>query len=381
MMNHKADIVIFGAGIAGLWLHHRLRVNGYNSLLLETDAIGGVQSVGSQGILHSGLKYAFAGKVNKLAQSISAMPDRWRACLRGEGEIDLRGTEIATESQLLLIPSGLMGGLIKLVTRKALGGSVREISRDEWPEEIKASGFKGQVVYMDEPVLNVPSLMRVLAEPYRDSIRTIDMDDVQISDDVITIGDHSIEADHIVFTAAGSNHEIATQLGHDEGLKTQKRPLLMGMMRPAPFECYAHLVGSSDKPVATITTHKAKNGELVWYLGGGTAERAKDAAPAEVSEAAITGFGKYLPDIDLSDVRWSVWPVDRVEGASETEGWMPDTPVVHRHGKFLYGWPTKLTFAPMLTDKIFTEIGAASGEDGDWSFLPPADYKEAPWDS
>lgn len=378
---HTADIVIFGAGIAGLWLHHRLRAAGYNALLLETSGIGGGQSVASQGILHSGLKYAFAGKVNKLAQSISAMPDSWRACLRGDGEIDLSATTVSTDSQLLLIPSGLMGGLVKLVTKKVLGGSVRAIDPADWPDDIKNSGFKGQVVYMDEPVLDVPSLVRNLADPYRDSIKQIGWDDVQIDDAGITIGDQRIEASRVIFTAAGSNHKIAKQLGHDKGLDTQARPLLMGMLRPAPFEVYAHLVGTSDKPVATITTHRAANGDLVWYLGGGVAERDKDADPAEVYKAALAGFKKYLPKLDLSDAKWSVLPIDRIEGRSDTDGWMPDTPTLHTHGKFIYAWPTKLTFAPLLSDTIFDKIDGPSGTMTDWGFLPNAPYSTTAWDN
>ncbi len=381
-MKYKTDIVIFGAGIAGLWLHALLRSRGYNSLLLETESIGGIQSMGSQGILHSGLKYAFAGKMNKLAQSISAMPDRWREAIKGQGDIDLSSTQIEAETQLLMIPSGLMSGLIKLVTKKTLGSSVRSINKDEWPEHIHDTGFKGQVIYMDEPVLNVPSLVRALAEPHKDSIRKIAWDQVQFNDNIITIDGNVIEAKHILFTAAGSNHETAVQLGHDDGLKTQKRPLLMGIMRPAPFPLHAHLVGSSDKPVATITTHTDKNGDLVWYLGAQVAERPKDDNPQKVIDMAIHAFKKYMPTLDLTQMLWSTWAVDRVEGQSSTEGWMPDTPVIHSQGRYHYCWPTKLTFAPMLGDKILEKLklNRGNGDTTDWSFLPEAPYAETVWD-
>ena len=69
----KPDIVIFGAGIAGLWTFHSLKKMGYDVLLLERESIGGGQTIASQGIIHSGLKFSLAGKVNKLAKSISAM--------------------------------------------------------------------------------------------------------------------------------------------------------------------------------------------------------------------------------------------------------------------------------------------------------------------
>ncbi|MEZ5813293.1 MAG: FAD-dependent oxidoreductase [Alphaproteobacteria bacterium] len=378
MRKIQADIVIFGGGIAGLWAFHRFKAMGYDALLLEAENIGGGQSIASQGIIHSGLKYAFAGKINKLAQSISAMPDLWRAALKGEGAVDLSAARYNAESQYLLIPGGLMGGLVKLVTKQALGNNVHEVPKDEWPEEIKASGFRGTVVFMDEPVLDIPSVLHALAEPYKDSIRRIDTPD----DPFGFLERHGIEARHIVFTGAASNAKIARQAGHNEGLETQARPLLMGMLKPAPCPLYAHLVGNSDKPVATITTHKTGDGELVWYLGGGVAERDKDSDPKEVYDATRKGFAKYLPDVDLSNVEWAVLPIDRIEGKSAVDGWMPDTPTIHSAGNVHYCWPTKLTFAPLLADRLVEKLDgmAPSSAQTDFSFLPEVGYSNAPWD-
>jgi len=380
-MNKTPDIVIFGAGIAGLWAHHRFCRLGYDSLLLESDAIGGGQTLASQGIIHSGLKYAFAGKVNKLAESISAMPDLWRAALRGEGDVDLSAARANAQSQYLLVPKGLMGGLVKLVTAKALGGQVHEVAKDDFPDEIAQSGFKGRAIFMDEPVLDIQSVLRALAEPYKDSIRRIDTPD----DPLGFLESHGIKPKHIIFTGAASNAQIAKRQGHDDGLQTQARPLLMGFLKPAPFPLYAHLVGTSDKPVATITTHTMVDGTLTWYLGGGVAERDKDSDPAEVIKATRKGFAKYLPALDLSDVEWATLPIDRIEGKSDIDGWMPDTPTIHSvddHGVGVhYCWPTKLTFAPLLSDRLLEKIGAPSGKQSDWSTLDVAEYARAPWDT
>lgn len=380
MAARHADIVIFGAGIAGLWTHNRFRRAGYNALLLESSGIGGGQSIASQGIIHSGLKYAFAGKINKLAASISAMPDLWREALAGRGPVDLSAAQVNADSQMLLIPPGLMGGLIGLVTKKALGNNVHEIARCAWPEHIASSGFKGRLVYMDEPVLDIPSVLRALAGPYMDSIRQIHTDDSPVE----FLERHGITADYMIFTSAGSNRRIARQLGHDDGLETQIRPLLMGMMKNAPFPLYAHCIGASDKPVVTITTHEMPSGELVWYLGGSVAERSKDAPEHEVFEAARKAFKSCFPALDFSSAQWATLPIDRVEGKSAVDGWMPDTPTVHRHGNVFYCWPTKLTFAPLLAERLVGMIEAPPSGDGDipdWSFLPSAPYARAPWET
>lgn len=376
-MNRTPDIVIFGAGIAGLWAFHRLKRAGYDVLLLESKAVGCGQTIASQGIIHSGLKYAFAGQVNALAKSISAMPDLWREALKGVGPVDLSAARVAASSQHLMIPSGFMGGLVKLVTKKALGGNVREVPLAEWPEDIRDSGFKGSVIYMDEPVLDVPSVLTALSEPYKDSIRVIDTPD----DPLGFLARHGIVPKKIIYTGAASNHAAATLNGDDKGLKTQARPLLMGMIRNAPFPLYAHCVGKSDKPVASITTHTMQDGSLVWYLGGGVAERDKDSNPDDVYAAAKDMMRKYMPDVDMSAFEWAVLPIDRVEGKSDTQNHLPDTPTVHKAGDSLYCWPTKLTFAPMLSDMIVEWLDIEpSGKETDYSDLSPAPLSSTPWD-
>lgn len=377
MMAEKTiDIAIIGAGIAGLWAFNRLKGMGYDVLLLERDSIGCGQTLASQGIIHSGLKYAFAGKVNELAQSISAMPDLWRGALDGQGDVDLSAARGAVSSQYLLIPKGFMGGLIGLVSKKALGGSVKELAHEEWPESVVNSGFNGSVIYMDEPVLEIAAIIRALAEPYKDCIRKIDN-----RDSYEYLAAHGIKAKQMVFTAARSNEAIAKHHGHDKGLKTQARPLLMGMMKNAPYPLYAHLVGASEKPVATITTHETADGDLVWYMGGAVAERAKDDNPSAVYAACKKAIAKYLPNVDLSNVGWATLPIDRIEGSSGMKGWMPDTPTIHASSDALYCWPTKLTFAPMLSDMILDHLDITpSNVQSDFSGLPSVDYALAPWD-
>ncbi len=383
MQSAEVDVVIFGAGIAGLWIFHRLKRSGYDVLLLEKNSIGCGQTIASQGIIHSGLKFSLAGKVNKLARSISAMPEIWRAALRGEGNIDLSSAKMSAESQQLLIPSGFMGGLTKLVAERALGNNVHAAPKDEWPNELKNSGFKGSLIFMDEPVLNIPSVLRALAEPYKNCIRKITGEQANAPFEFLK--QNNITAKRVIFTSAGSNHDIAKSSAHDKGLETQKRPLVQGMMKNAPFPLFAHLVGKTDKPIASITTHEMTDGTLVWYLGGLVAERATDANPQEVIEAAKKAFSTYLPKIDFSNVEWSTLPINRVEGKSKTDSWMPDTPTIHHTPEALYCWPTKLTFAPMLDDMILKDLKknniSPSNKESDFNSLPHADYTQTPWDN
>lgn len=391
MKELDADIVVFGAGIAGLWTFHTLKQLGYNTVLLETDSIGSGQTVASQGIIHSGLKYVFSGKINALARSISEMPDRWRKAMRGEGLVDLSSAEKMASSQYLLIPHGRMTGLLELLTKKTLGRSVKTVPPEDWPTEIKQSGFKGSAIYMDEPVLDPKAIARALAEPFRDSIRKIDwpgsvrfeQTDTGAIEKIIFNDSTAICPKHVIFTAAGGNEVIARQLGHDKGLQTQHRPLLMPMVKNAPFKLHAHCVGTSDKPVVTISSHKDQDGGVVWYLGGQIAERPLDADREELFNDARKVLEKYLPGADLRHTKWAALPINRVEGKRSNQKKLPDTPILHTHENVIYGWPTKLTFAPFLADKIMKNIEELnirpSSRKTDWSFLPKAHMATEPW--
>lgn len=376
------DVVIFGAGIAGLWTFHALKKRGYDVLLLERDEIGCGQTLASQGIIHSGLKFSLAGKVSSLAKTISAMPDRWREALDGKGNVDLSQAQVNAQSQHLMIPPGFFGGLTKIVTQKALGESVRSVPQKEWSADVQSTGFKGSVIFMNEPVLDVPSVLRALATPYIDCIKKIGHEEADAPFDFLK--KQNITAKQIIFTSAKSNHNIAQYADEANGLETQHRPLLQGMLRGAPFDLFAHLVGKTDKPVASITTHKTENGERVWYLGGGVAERAKDTNPDDVYRDALAAFKSYLPQIDFSDTVWATLPIDRVEGKSNTDGWMPDTPTIHHGKNALYCWPTKLTFAPLLYDMIQVDLDkkgiSPSCTSSDFSDLPQAAFAKPPWD-
>ena len=247
-MARSPDIVIFGAGIAGLWLFNYLKKLKYDTVLFEKNDIGGFQSIASQGIIHSGLKFSLAGKINTLADSISKMPERWKNALNGDGEIDLSGAHIHTQSQQLLIPSGFMGGVTKLITQKALGCTLEKTI----PDHIKNTGFTGSIVSMNEPVIDVPSVIHALAEPYKDHIKKTDGDPFEF------LNQHDINPKAIIFTSAAANQDIASAHNHDKGLETQQRPLLQGMIKNAPFPLYAHFVGKTRQ--ARCLYHNTQNG-------------------------------------------------------------------------------------------------------------------------
>ncbi|HNE27160.1 MAG TPA: FAD-dependent oxidoreductase, partial [Pseudomonadales bacterium] len=97
MQTLQVDIAIIGGGIAGLWLLACARRAGYNAVLFERAALGSGQTVASQGMIHGGVKYTLSGALSGASEAIADMPAHWRRCIKGEGDVDLRGTRILSE--------------------------------------------------------------------------------------------------------------------------------------------------------------------------------------------------------------------------------------------------------------------------------------------
>ena len=156
--SYSTDIVIFGGGIAGLWLLNRARDEGYQAILLETNALGGGQTLASQGIIHGGLKYALGGTLTGAANVIADMPAYWRRCLNGSGDVDLRACKVLSESYYMWSDSGLRSKLKTFLGSKSLQGRVEAVAAEKYPGFFKASTVSGSLYELPDFVVDTASL-------------------------------------------------------------------------------------------------------------------------------------------------------------------------------------------------------------------------------
>lgn len=388
----RVDVAILGGGIAGLWLLARLRQAGYSALLLERHALGAGQTLASQGIIHGGLKYALDFKLGSAADALAAMPQRWRACLAGNGEIDLREAPIAAERHLFWSRRTLTSRVAGFFGSKLLRGRTEPLAQEDWPAVLRDTAHVGAVYALDEIVLDVPGLQQVLAAQYRPWIKKIDGEprvarrEGGVGIDILDSGGRGrhIEASHLIAAAGCGNESLLAQLGEPPAA-AQRRPLQMVMIAHAPGPLWAHCFDSSDKPRVTITTHRRKDGALVWYIGGQLAEAGARQSPTELIAAAKAEIGQLLPASDMSGSRFATYAVDRAEGATET-GAKPDGPVLRRAGRVWFAWPTKLALAPQLADLVLAglpppEVTVDPAIFADWTAPGFADppWEQASW--
>lgn len=402
-----ADVLILGGGVAGLWTLARLKRDGFACLLLEPHALGAGQTVASQGIIHGGLKYALDGQVGSAASAIAAMPEAWRACLRGDAgaAADLRGVPVLSEHYVYWTSPGVMSRIAGAGASRVMRTAVERLTGDDRPALLRdaPAGLHGVDVYrVGEIVLDARALVARLAEIGRGCVvhgalappagawregaplrlRCRDGRDLEVRPSAV------------VLAAGAGNEGLLPRFGFEAGgspVRAQRRPLHMVMLRGAPGAFFGHCVGTSSSPRLTITSGAtADTRECVWYIGGQIAESGVDRAPPEQIAAAGRELAECMAWVRLPEgARWATLRIDRAEGVPASSGLLPglrpDAPVVARIGRAVAAWPTKLAFAPLLADGVARELGAAGVSpraDGALNpALPAPPLAPHPWDA
>ncbi len=365
--NATVDIVIFGGGIAGLWALHRLRQLGYQAILLESHTLGGGQTIKSQGIIHGGLKYALGGFLTDSANAVEAMPNRWKTCLQGNGEIDLRPVNILADHQLLWSSGSLSSNIASFFASKALNSRAQKLKPAQYPLLLQNADFRGQAYRLEELVLDTASLIRTLAATYQNCIFKIHSEQgyefvhqaanpqnilsVNLNSGATTL---NLQAKRYLFTAGEGNALLCQSLSNAPAM--QCRPLQMIMVKlPKPYLFFAHCIDYGMNPRITITTHPTQNGHTVWYLGGQIAEDGVNRTSSEQIQVAQQELRQLFPWVDFSDAQWSSFFINRAE-LKQPGGKRPESAFIETVGNCMVAWPTKLALAPLLSDHIIASL-------------------------
>jgi glycerol-3-phosphate dehydrogenase len=359
MQELKTDIVIVGAGIAGLWMLNTLTKQGYDVLLLEAATVGGQQSVRSQGIIHGGMKYALNGVLSQASDAIKEMPDRWKRCIAGDGDVDLQGVIQYSNAHYLWSQKSLGAKITSFFAKKAMSGRVDSVDKNNYPTIFNHTSFKGNLYKLNEIVLDVPSVLRKLSERYCSRIIEIDTNSCQWQQDnngnihsvTSPVKKLTISAQRFIFSAGEGNEAILAQINADI-VQMQRRPLHMSTVtHRTNLPIYAHCIGASSKPLVTITHHINDDGTFTWYLGGDHAETGVERDSQQQIDTAQQLLKKILPWVTLEDAKWDTLRVNRAE-PMQNNLTRPDSAFVQSHCNYIVAWPTKLALAPDLSDKV-----------------------------
>ena len=348
----RYDIVICGAGIAGLWLLNILSDEGFSVLLIEQSSIGGVQTMASQGMIHGGQRYALGGNKSGHSEVVSHLPARWDACLMGHGEIDLRTVHTLSETQVMWPVGTVLSKLALGAASNVFNAKTRKLSKEEIPQAL--TGLGGMTVYeLPEKVLDVSTLVEALAAPHSARIRKGFVQSLTRAGSV-TINGSSIDA-QLVICAGGLGNERFLSSLKIGGNQTQQRPIRQIMVKTMPLPLFGHGVTTSFKPEVTVTSHRLQEGGYVWYIGGSLAESSLALEENDAIEFAKRELRRLFSHFDWSGKKWAIWDGVRAESYSD-KGRLPDGPTVQEYGNVLVLWPTKLTLTPALGDLVLANL-------------------------
>lgn len=398
----KSEVVIFGGGIAGLWTLDALRRQGVDARLLSSTPLGAGQTIMSQGILHGGGKYLqdpwlllhsprLAVAALGLAREAGAMPGIWRDRLA----TDLNSATLRGGQCLLWLSKHGAGGKLAGLRWLDLAGRLgiitarpHRLERDAWPAVL---GDTASAVYeMSEPVVDVESVVRALAEPHRDRIHSYapgpDCAALAIARDAagwrITGGGADVTARTVILAAGAGNQPLLSRAGI-AGVRMQVRPLCMFLVRGPLPALHGHCSTLSPKPLFTVTTIE-ENGTVVWQIGGGISElHAKNPDDRAAIRDAAALLQRELPGLPHDRLEWAVYRADRAEPVTG-HGAIPGSAYLDEPAPgLLLAWPVKLVLAPLLADRILDRIMPGYNQGVEPTAVPVPGfpgYARGPWE-
>lgn len=251
----STDIVIFGGGIAGLWILNQLHSQGYSVLLLEAESLGNGQSIASQGIIHGGLKYALDGSLSGAATAIAGMPARWRRCLAGNDPVNLSGCRVLSDRYYMWSEGSFRSRLKAFLGSRTLRGKVDVVDEADFPIPLREAKGQGSLYELPDFVIDTFSLLDTLASHHRQCIYRYTPTRLEIQPAgadgyrhlrIGSVNGSLVAKTQRIILAAGEGNAALLKQVELAGPQMQTRPLNMVMLRkPNLPKLFLHCIGDS----------------------------------------------------------------------------------------------------------------------------------------
>lgn len=360
MINHQsptadADIVIIGGGVAGCWLMHRLRQQKYRAILIERQSLGGVQTIASQGIIHSGLKYALQNP--RRMRQLKQTSQHWGLSLKNRRLPMLGDAKLLSADCLLWSGPRRRSRAFAALANALAADRARKLRTDEYPE-IFDEDFAGNIYSMETPVIDMPSLMRAISAPHEKFMFQVadcrlHSDGRQVSLEISTEEgeQHRLKPRMCVLAAGAGNAKLLDEAG--EGSPVMRTAPLRQLMVHAENlpELHGHYLEPGRGPQLTITTHRNADNQAVWYIGGALAANCRNEAAGVLM--LRTSMARLFKDDPLRNARFKMLEFTRAEPVLRNGRGMDGfVEFSKRLSNLVTVWPVKLTLTPSLTPKL-----------------------------
>lgn len=374
MKKVKANIVIVGGGIAGLWMLNRLNKK-YSVVLIENEALGSGQTLYSQGL------------ILPRSQEVGDVTGRriqkvWRDCLNGFGDVDLRTSKIISDAQTLVASKGVlarMSNFMKSFKYKHLE-DVEVYQEPTIPVE-----KEGQFYQLKADVLDMRSVLESLAKHHMRDIYKADIEEylhegTKLKALKLKQGGHHVvvESDVFIFTAGKGNLRALQELGIKRPQKMTKEQTSL-MVKSVPFALNGAYTLSNGENMY-VSSHASSEGGYVWYISGPWLNKLAETDLDRIRKMKQIVKDTFS-DISFEECLWSAvhYAVPQQEDWATTKRHK-----VYYSGNSVVAWPANLTTVPLLADEIVTwaksSVKKPLVQDLDLGF-PQASYGLYPWES
>jgi glycerol-3-phosphate dehydrogenase len=366
MQTIKTDILIFGGGIAGLWLLNRLRAAGYSALLLEQDRLGGHETLNANGIIHGGLKFGLSAMLRDI-EALDDMPALWRECLAGGGDLDLSEVRVLSDHQYIWSEASLAARATTFFASRLITGQVAAVDGADRPLPFQNAAFGGPVYRLSDLVIDMPSPVQRLLRDHKRCIYKVSPQNCHLETDdrhnttavfITAAGMEPIRIHPTTVILAGGqgNAGLLEDIGLSEPAMERRDVHMVMLKRAALPPLHAHCLGASRNPRITITTHPTRDGESIWYLGGELADEGAARDERLQIDKAQRELKELLPWLDLRGARYKTLRISRILPAGDRGLLRPDNAFVQGIGNNILAWPCKLTLAPNLGRQVLAHL-------------------------
>lgn len=301
--------------------------------------------------------------------------------------MDLSNVKILSRDYYLFSDHSISSRVTAFFGSQSIRGRVSRLKRKDFPACFDNAAFKGVVYRLQDLVLDTASLLAELARQWPGRLLRSRADVIAgASGEIRTLAldKGELVADVYVFCAGAGNAELVRNISL-AGIGMQRRPLHQVMVKaPGLPELYAHAVSATSgaKPRVTFTSHEARDGQRLWYLGGNLAETGVSRTEAEQLSFAQQELRDLFPWFDWRDATWRSFRVDRAEPLQRDHS-RPDMPFCKRDANAILCWPTKLSLTPLLADEVIRALHdlPAGGLAEELPPLPAPTIGLAPWES
>jgi len=347
-MEINADVIILGAGAAGLFTALEYQNRGLGVILMNYDD-NNTQTHYSQGIIHSGTKYELYKNRGDGRYDFRTASDLWESYLSGQGTLDLSGVDVL--SQLCALWPQDYAALLAIKGAKNIFNSLIQQSSSHTP----SVNFCGKEYHFKEKIIDAVSLINKLKAQFTGKYFNLNSAPVLIKNESNAVS-HLIAdngnkpicftANRYVFCCGKGNGNYWDDLENKKSL--QLRPLhtvtITGML---PL-LNGHIV-SRKGIVATITTKTDVTGIRTWSIGGNVSEASSAEETQKRVEDLISrhiklGNSEYINEIQIQKVI-------RAEGVVKG-GMLPQGFNIYSKENYIFCWPVKLVLAPLMAKAV-----------------------------